>query len=296
MIMGRLDNLYDESIMIKRPMKGTRIGSIGKMIVNKVGEEIVKKIPDSSDVGILGGVYKSAKNGLRETLQAKKHKYGKDAFENPIPGLNKIVQNGWSLYHLKDGLTTMDSVYTVERGGAEYMIYMQEDGESLSTADLSYMADKVKGKEAEVEMSLYNSLEKFKDDDSVEAGVYEELTDNDAKQTMDKNRVPSEYRQAELWLFGKKGKRTVIGTASDGSKIIRYEKPSTADFLKYYGRMDLMYSALSMTAAPAEGILSNQAKENLYVSEAVNSIESTKRAYGGGANPLAPHSIYRNVA
>lgn len=293
--MGRLDALYGDDF--HRPKSG-RLGSLGKMALNKVGEEVLKSLPDSSGFGIMSQIYNSLKRGYQETLQAGKHKHGRIAFENNIPGLRKIVQNGWSLYHLKDGLTTINNVYTVERGGEEYMIHIEADGETTDISKLSLRADKVKGKEAQIENNLYDTVGRsFVDEDAVEAKVYFELTDGDIanKGFVDLNRLPPLYRQAELWLFGKGG-GSVVGTASDGSKIKKYAKPAAADFLKFYGRMDIMYSALSATAVGAEKTLSQQAAQNLFTGEAEYSIEATKKLYGGGTNPLAPHALYRDVA
>lgn len=302
LVPNAAEALYSEDDMIYgngkeyRP-KTKRGGHIMGVIVNKIAEETVKKIPDSTGHGMAGNVYNAFKGGLSHTFSAGKHGHGVAAFENPIPVVNKIFQNGWSLYHLKDGTTTINSIYTIERGGSEYAMAIEKDGQSYSLATLRSVADKIQGNEARHHNEVISSGPKFPDKDVSKAKVYEELTDNDlAKEGLiDVKEIPEIYHDAEVKLFGARGGRVVVGKTAAGENIIRYEKPSESDFFNFYFGIDMVYTSVSMAAKPAEKIYdamgAKAAAQGIYTTEAFESAQYMVGSLGtirsdGHANPF----------
>jgi hypothetical protein len=309
----REEDLFpEERDALRMHVAWKRGGSVAKGLLNKAGKKIVKGLPAGSSTSLVGNVYNGIKEGLEETFRAGEHKNFLDAFQNNIKGLRKVIQNFYSLYMLHDGVTTIDAVYTVERDGVEYALAIQKDDQKLSVEDLIQTAVQIKGKEKDHHNSIRKSAIKFPDKNAEAAKIYTELTDGDVhkKGLLDIDTLLPIYQNAEFVFFGLMGKRVEVAVTPDGAKILRYEKPSAGEFLKFYGMMDVLYTAISLGASPAERIFeatkSTVAAKRIYVTEAIESARITMERYGdvrkdGRINPLSavyrpPSGIYRQAA
>ena len=87
------DTIYGENGYRPETARG---GYVKRAIANKMGEYIVSKTPRSDSKGVLGESYNAALRGLATSFNAGKHENAKKALDNTIPGLRKIIQNGWS--------------------------------------------------------------------------------------------------------------------------------------------------------------------------------------------------------
>lgn len=304
--MGRLEDLYSEGNplyngSVKRP-GSRRLDHFIRMLGNHALEKLVKSSPRPTGDSMPEGIYNSLRNGLVQSFNAKRHTHGQKAFKNNIPGLKKIIQNFYSFYHLNDGLTTMQAVYTMEVDGGELLLHIERDGKATSIPDLELAANEYRkaGGERAHHNSLVSSVKQrnYGDMNTRNAGVYKELTDGDIadRKVIDPERLSGQYHEAELRFFGKKGTKTIGGhtqalrnaagqIVKPSGKIFRYGKPSKADFLKFYGEMDLLYSAVGLTAGPAEKILTAQAAQDVFTSEVGGTINRTFRRYGGSSVP-----------
>lgn len=264
---------------VYRP-SSSRMKNFAKMLLNHAGEKIVNATPKASGDSLLAGIYNSMRGGAITTLNASRHDHGQEAFKNGIPGLKNIFQNFYSIYHLKDGITKIDSIYTREFGGREYLLAIQPDNEQISVTDLQNEAADTAGNEENLHRRIRDEVgkRKYADMNPINAGVYKELTDGGIydKKVLDLSALTSQYSIAELWFFGKKGNKTTVAPG-----IYKYERPSKADFFKFYGKMDLFYSAMGLTAKGAEKVLSDQAAQDIFKSEVGGSIMRTQKRYGG---------------
>jgi len=284
--------LYDERI--KDRQSSGRLRAMGKMLLNKMGESIVSAFPDAQGDSIPASLYNGLKSGLKTSLSAEKHKYGKAAFKNDIPGTKRVVQNFWSLYHLKDGLTTIDSFYTVEHGGNEYVLAIQKDDEPMQINSIIQAAEGISGNEREYAMNhenVVNGAIDYSDWNAEQANVYAELTDEDSlkKDFVEITSLKPAYMKGELAFIGARGKRTLVGQTSSGDNVYRYEKPSANEFMKYYTKMDLYYTAVTTTAKAAEKVLGGMAGQDIYKREAKRSIKMTLGNY-------IPHGPNESIA
>jgi hypothetical protein len=253
-----------------------------------VGEAIVKNVvPHYTGKGnILGEAWNAHWRGIEKDYNAGKHIAASQAFNNEVPILNKFVQNYWSLYHLKDGLTTIDSVYTVERGGNEYFFNIRSDGQKEEKSKIITLADQAKGQEESLHGQVLNDVasKKYEDIESTNAGVYKELTSGDiaARGLLDINKVSSKYQLAELIFIKNAGTKSLVGKTSDGASVHRYSKPSASEFLRFYTHMDVVYTVLSAAAAPAELLLTDQALQSVYEMQTDYAINTVLGNYVNG--------------
>jgi hypothetical protein len=304
--------IYGASRVSKNPKAGyykpkaPKAESVIKMIAYGLGEKILRRSPTASSDSVIGGVYNSLRNGLIQTFNAGKHNEGQRAFENTIPGLKKVIQNLYSFYQLKNGVTTLDEVYTVKwndvngNGNAakEYLLAVHGEKESAMSVDiLRTLASRLVGnnlacREQRDNIRRVMESDKYGYKEAINAGVYQELTDKDilSPKIMDIQKVPPLYQKAELALFGEKGKKEVAATGTANGHdytIYRYGKPSTADFWKFYAELDLLYSATGITAGAAERLLKGIGAQRIYLTEITNVLNSSLNRYGGSMNPLS---------
>ena len=274
--------LYDERIQT-RP-SSSRLKAIGKMLAGKAAESVIKKVPDAQGNSTLASIYNGMKNGLRQTAGAYKHNNGIEAFKNSIPGTKRVVQNFWSLYHLKDGVTTIDSFYTVERAGNEYTLAVQKDNESVDFNSLKNIASKINGNEIDHHNSVIRNAitGRYDDWNAEKAQIYAELTDKDSlkKAMLEPKSFKPVYQKAELKFIGAIGKKTAIGQTSSGETIYKYTKPSASNFLKFYTMMDVYYTAITTTAHAAENLLEGVALQDIFTRESTRSAKLALRSYG----------------
>ncbi len=279
-----------------------RGNSFFKMLAYGMGEKILRKSPTADKSSVIGGIYNSLRSGLIQSMNAGKHTNGQIAFQNNIPGLKKVIQNLYSFYHLKDGVTTIDEVYTLKcgaNGGKEYMLMIHgEKDPSVPTNGLHAVASKIVGDELALKERAGKIRKVAMSDEYVykeaeKAGVYHELTDGDimTKKIRDFNRISPLYHNAELSLFGAKGKKSVVATGTANGQnytIYKYAKPSAAEYWRFYAELDLLYSATGITAGAAERMLRGIGGQRIYLTEINNVINSVINRYGGSMNPLSP--------
>ncbi len=271
----RQGGLYTEDFGFDRA-HSERLGAVGGTAVNWAAEKFVRALPDAPTGNLIGETLNGFKFGLVTRFNTKKHTNGLKAFENPIPGLRKIFQNGWSMYHLSNGITTIGAAYTVSKGGTEQPLSLQSPGSPPLEI----------GKKG---------LDRYANGESIRANVVNELMDFELARSkvVDLNHFPPKYMQAELWFIGRKGKRTPTGTTdNDGNPIFKYERPSKKEYLKFFARMDFMYTAIDTTIGTVERALpAGAAKQHFYEREVDSVIRSTIRHYGnmredGNENPF----------
>jgi hypothetical protein len=272
----REEELYGEGF--ERP-GSDRANAIGKLILFKTGENILRAIPNSTSSGVVGQFFNSVKSGLTTRANIRVHENGKAAFSNPIPVANAFLQNFWSAYHLGDGLTHIDYAYTVERGGREHLLTYGTPQDVPTLSGLRTVAENIRGSE---EARFNMLLDRIPSDpEAIRSGVIHELTDGDIAEVRDLSKFQPTYSKAELWFIGRKGKRTLLGQTASGENIYAYERPSTADFWKYYGRMDMAYTFLDTAVGAAEKALGpGLAEQRVYEREIDSVIRSTARRYG----------------
>ena len=257
------------------------------------GEKIVGALPESNGEGILGAFYNMAKGQMHHYLVAKKHTRGQELLETPfkgIPILEKIVQNGWSLAYLSQGLTLVDEVYAVvDEYGMEIPIEMKLKGEHKP--NLNYLRELGKEmlkldpeKRYQIAQGIIeNKLPKAENTQATKAGVYRELTDGDMEEIIDPSNFKMPYMNAELWLFGKKGKREVI-SSQNGVNIVRRLRPSPLDVFAFLGMLDGIYTGIDLPFQPFEKGLDSLSRQEIYKGEVLVTIDGGKRIYG--KNPL----------
>lgn len=272
-----------------------RVGALGGVVVNKVAESVLRAIPNANPQTLIGQTINSVKSGFTTRANIRKHENGNVAFSNPIPGLNKFFQSGWSMAHLGSGLTNIDTAYTVERDGREALFsYGTPQGEP-SLGQLKADALRSQGNEA----AFYNSLSSQipPDGEAIRAGVIAELTDGDIREVADLSRFQPTYSKAELWFIGRRGKRKVVGQTAAGENIVAYRRPDAIEFWKYYGRMNMAYTFLDTAIGASERALGpGVATQRVYEREVEGVIQSTAKRYGnvrddGIMNPFAGYGL-----
>ncbi len=289
MLMVAIATLADDTRTMKQRQHGLytedywdrphseRLGALGGVAVNWAAEKIVRALPDAPTGNIIGETINGLKTGLTTRFNTKMHTNGLTAFENPIPGLRKIIQNGWSMYHLCHGLTNIGAAYTyLDSSGNEQLWQLQAPG------SLPIEVDK-------------KGLGAYANRTSVRASSVNELMDFELEKSrvVDITQFPPKYMRSELWFIGRKGNRTAAGVTPSGDPVFRYERPSKWEFLEFFGRMDLMYSAVDCTIGHVEKALpAGAAKQDFYEREVEGVIRSTLRHYGntrddGITNPFA---------
>ncbi len=280
-------DLYTEDAA-ERP-RSNRMSSGFGVVLNKIGEEILKKVSRSRGDTIYGGFYDSLIHGMQASYNAAKHRDGKAVMKMPdIPLVKKVIQEPWAFAHLAYGLGSYDAIYTKESNGREGIIYVQEKGTNVDTAELLQMVEEARIKDVSLENNVTKALaEGYVNNDTINAGGIYELTDGDVlqKNLLDLEKLKRTYKMAEPALYGKKGKKTHVATTHTGEKIYRYDKPSAMDFLKFYGEMDFLYTGVSSTAALAEKLLSGVGAQRIYDAEVTSVVKSTLKRYNG-TNPL----------
>jgi hypothetical protein len=234
-----------------------RLGALGSMVLNYVGQKLFEQIPDYTGPGYLPDIVTAAKNAMRNRFMVFKHNGGKVAFKNPIKGVNKFIQNFWSLGHLQYGLTDIEHVYTRVEGGNEIPYQIEARGRREN----------------------FENFEKHSNRETVSAGVYAELTDEDIlqrKYVPDVTRFMPSYMKAEIWLFGQKGEKTDMGNIGpEGERVFRYSRPSKWDFFRLYTDMDIFYSVYTGIMGAAEKRLPGLAGQRVYEREAQSVIRRT---------------------
>lgn len=263
-----------------------------------LGQYVFSKIPSSNDP-ILGAISEGVSRIGEEYFMLQKHKNGKNLLETPfkgVPILGKIVQNGWSLAHLAGGLTTIGSLYTMrDINDIEVPIYLRGRKErEPALRDFYALANQViSGNARGVIESVKDSLMRLENIEATLAGCYGELTDEDIKQVMEPDKLKPYFMKNELWLTGRKGKRTVVSTDQrTGVQIIRYDRCSPLDLFACHGSTDIVYTGTDMWFELLEPYFSDTAKQRFYEMEAGISTGVTRKAYGerrgdGIRNPMA---------
>jgi hypothetical protein len=255
-----------------------RLNHIGRGITSGITERVLDAIPDLPQ-GIVGAFVNPIKEGYKERNNAIRHASFREAGKVGLPGINSL----YSLYAMSWGLTNPDitAVITIEADdGKEALLGFEYKGGVISP-------DKI-GK-------------KLLNKEAITAGVMAELMNEETEKSdiKDVNVFKSKYVNSEPFVYGAKGKRSVVGKDKDGKIIFRYGRPSRGEFLKYYLTSDVTYTILDWATNLAGSTLPGIAGQRFYEGEVEEVIKYTQGDYGtkniGGApNPFA--AGYRKAA
>lgn len=240
-----------------------------------LGQTICESIPYSPGTSFPDQAVNLAKNVSYKLFRAGKHKYGRDLLKNNIPVVNKFVQNGWSLLNLSRGLSRIEALYTaMDPSGNETPICMKMKGEvdpPLQVLDELGKQAIIEGRAESVKAEYITGKlahPTSENDEATLAGVYAELTDGDIleKRLVDPTLLKPYYMDQEVWLTGQKGKRTLMGS-SPNVQIVRYDRPSSLDFLKFHLDEDILYTFVDFPYGLVEGIFPAISEQRLYRDE-----------------------------
>jgi hypothetical protein len=254
-----------------------RLQNLGAGIAAGIKEKVVSSIPDLPR-GFLGAAFNPIKEGYIERYNRDKHVSFTQAGKVDIPGINSL----YSVYAMSWGLTNPDitAVLTKEDDdGKETLVGFEYKGTPVSPDKLG---------------------EKLLNTEAVTAGVLSELTNKEIEKSdmKDVNPVLKAYLGSEYFIYGARGKRSVVKKDADGKAILRYERPSKGEFFKYYLTSDATYTLLDWGLGAGTGLLGLE-RQKFNEGEIKEVIKYTQNNYGnmniGGApNPFA--AGYRKAA
>ena len=286
------DQLYDETITDVRP-QGTRLGAMGKTALTWAGEKILKMLPNSPN--FFFGFYNLYKNAAIRRLSIEKHKNGQIMGNiRGIPLVGNFFQNLWSMGHLAyHGFTDIGAIYTVKKAGQEYAIGLQgESSPVINTAmgnvanigQLTLIANNLdltnKYGESDARLRHPETIKGYGNAESVNAGAHMEMTDFDIGKAEEYENFAIKFEAGEYKFIKGKGKATVVGTTPAGDQIIKYERPSRFDMLKFYAKMDFRYTLYDSLIGAGEKALPALAGLRQYEQEVDAVIHNTLRSYG----------------
>jgi hypothetical protein len=291
---------------LKRPEPADPFDKVDMILGSAIGlpfylaaEKIYQYLPRTKGTNPVSAFYNAIADRQKESMMVKKHESGLNLMQNPfknVPVLNKIVQNGWPVIYFSQGLTRLNEVYAlVDEHGKEtpFGVYMK--GEKADIKDLKHQFGNLFNPEAqqktiiEAQAVLNAKMEHCANRQADYAGCKEEISDGDISELSQPADFSSQFYKAELWLFSKRGQRTVIAE-KNGMKLVKYSKPSPLDFLGFYSLMDATYTMVDLPFEPVERFFGtyglNLAEMRNYGVEMGIAIKAAKGFYGGGGFEL----------
>jgi len=256
-----------------------RFGDLGGFILNAAGEKALMAIPNLPSGNIVTETVNNIKSGLVTRCNTQNHENALRAFDNPVPGVRKIFQNFWSMYHFRDGLTNTRYIYTTPDGtGIERPILAEDyDGRRVQ-----YRANA------------------FMNRNTIRAGMVSELMDWELTKSklLDVRQFEPMYAEAENWFIGRKGNR-FVGLNPDGTgPMFRYERPSRKDIKNFNLLLDFNYSVVDAFVGKAGRGLTPEARQEYHEREVDTVIRSVLRHYGNTRDDGIdiPQGLYRRAA
>lgn len=255
---------------------GDRLRSAWNGIKAGAKEAILNTIPDLP-AGPIGNFINPLKQGYIDRYNAQRHTNFKDACKVDLPGVDSL----YSVYAMSWGLTNPDitAVITGIAEDGKEALYGYEYKGKIEAADK--IGKKILNKEA------------------VTAGALTELMNGEIEKSgiKDVSTFLNAYLGSERFLYGAKGRKTVIGKDANGNPLFRYERPSKGEFFNLHLGHDWRYTVLDW-GANAVKLVGIEA-QRFYESEVEQVIKYRQDSYGsrnvGGApNPFA--NGYRNAA
>jgi hypothetical protein len=247
-----------------------RVNHVGRGIAAGIKEKVLKYIPDLQP-GILGAIVNPIKQGYIDKYNTAMHVNLRDAGKVSLPGINSL----YSVYAMSWGLTNPDITAIITKEG--------DDGKE------AFLGYEYNGAVVPPDKLGEKALNK----EAVKAGVISELMNREIENSdvKDVNAFLSTYAGQEPFIYGARGKRSVLGKDKDGKMIFRYERPSRGEFLKYYLTNDVTYTLLDWAAGTGTSLLGVE-EQMFYQGVANEVIKYTQKDYGnrniGGApNPFA---------
>lgn len=289
-LLDKQKSLFDESMQFERA-KSKKANAFPKTIGYYFAEKLVKALPVSSGTGFLSGIYNLYRDTFIQRLGIEKHRNGRVVGDmHKIPVIGKCFQNLWSIANLGyHGISDIGNIYTVLKGGQEYVVGLQKQGSNIITTggygvcDIATLPAKIHsmaGNEKDVQNALLANLRPYDNAESTRAGGYAELCDGDIKGIEEYENFGKTYMNGEFLFIKEKGYKSLVGWTPSGEPIMKTERPSKWKMLKFYGNMDFKYTIYDSVMGVAEKALPALGGLRESEKEVANVVGSTLRGYG----------------
>jgi hypothetical protein len=257
-----------------------RFGELGGFLVNAAGERILRAIPDPPAGNLVTETATNIKAGLTTKFNTQKHENALAAFDNPVPGVKKIFQNFWSMYHFHEGLTNTRYIYTTPDG---------------SGIERPILAEHFDGRQVQY------SANAFMNRNTIRSGMVSELMDWELTKSniLDVRQFEPWYAEAENWFIGRRGHRVFAGPNPDGTgPMFRYERPSRREIRNFHLLLDFNYSVVDTFVGKAGRRLTPEARQEYHEREVDTVVRSVLRHYGDIREDgiPTPRGLYRHAA